>query len=65
MDDPRRDALANCEAIVAAHQPDDAGYCLGCPDDGHGRIHYPCRPLLFNEDAAERLRRRIQQTKET
>jgi hypothetical protein len=52
-------ALADCEAIVRAHQPDAYGFCRACPDEG-GRVHYPCRPLLFNEDAADRLRRRIQ-----
>ena len=64
MDDPRREALADCEAIIAAHQPDEQGFCRACPDDG-GRIRYPCQPLLFNEDAADRLRSRIQQPKDT
>jgi hypothetical protein len=61
MDDPRSEALADCEAIVAAHQPDERGLCRACPDIG-GRIHYPCQPLLFNEDAADRLRSRSKDT---
>jgi hypothetical protein len=62
MDNPRRDALADCEAIIAAHQPDEQGFCRASPDVG-GRIRYPCRPLLFTEDAANRLRWRIDHPK--
>jgi hypothetical protein len=60
---PRADALADCEAIVAAHQPDAAGNCPTCPNIG-GPVRYPCQPLLFNEDAANRLRWRIEQSRE-
>jgi hypothetical protein len=62
VSDPRIGALADCEAIIAAHQPDDAGTCRACAIEGEP-VRYPCLPLRFTEDAAERLRRRVHQTR--
>jgi hypothetical protein len=54
----RAEALADMQAIIAAHVPDSHGMCVGCRDNGDDET-YPCQPVTYALRAADLLTQRL------